>query len=102
MNEERNSFLKAAGGTKGDGDTAAPALNVDTKLEQVTLPPAPGEGLTATTPAPADSGTAKKPDTPAPPRVTHEEAAPPPAAPATRPREVEPPKKKGKKGGDDQ
>ena len=100
MNEERNSFLKAAG-TTGDGDKTAPALNIETKLEQVTLPPAPGEGLTATTP-PADSGSSKKADSPAP-RVTHDDDAPPPAAaPATRPREAEPPKKKGKKGDNDQ
>src|SRR5688572_1957806 len=98
MNEERNSFLKAAG-TTGEGDKTAPTLNIDTKLEQVTLPPAPGEGLTATTPPP-DSGPSKKAD--AAPRVTHDDDAPPPAAPATRPREAEPPKKKGKKGDNDQ
>ena len=101
MQEERNSFLKAAG--TGDGDRVAPALNIDTKLEQVTLPPAPGEGLTATTPPP-DSGDAKKADSVAPRVNTRDEDAAPPAAapPATRPREAEPPKKKGKKGGDDQ
>jgi penicillin-binding protein 1A len=96
--EERNAFATAV--SKGTGDRVAPALNVDTKLEQVTLPPAPGESLTATTPA--DSTPAKKPE-PAAPRVsTHDDDAPPPSAPATRPREVEPAKKKGKKGGDDQ
>src|SRR5215204_4880889 len=101
MNEERNSFLKAAG-TTDEGDKTAPTPNVDAKLEQVTLPPAPGEGLTATTPAP-DSGSSKKADSAAPPRVnTRDDATPPPAAPATRPREAEATKKKGKKGGDDQ
>ncbi|HEY0169557.1 MAG TPA: PBP1A family penicillin-binding protein [Pyrinomonadaceae bacterium] len=97
MQEERNSFLRAAG--SGSGDRVAPAINVDTKLEQVTLPPPPGEGLTATTPA-ADAP-ARKPDAPAP-RVADDGPAPPPAPPATRPREAEPPKKKGKKGDDDQ
>jgi hypothetical protein len=66
----------------------------------VTLPPAPGEGLTATTPP--DSGGEKKADAPAPRVNTRDDDAPPPAAPATRPREVEPPKKKGKKGDNDQ
>ena len=95
--EERKAFITAA--AKGDGG-AAPSAGADTKLEQVTLPPAPGEGLTATTPA--DDAAPRKAETA--PRVnTHDDdAAPPPPAPATRPREVEPPKKKGKKGGDDQ
>jgi penicillin-binding protein 1A len=100
MNEERSNFITAA--TKGvDGDRVAPSVSVDTKLEQVTLPPAAGEGLTATTPP--ESGTTKKADSA--PRVnTHDEdAAPPPSAPpATRPREVESTKKKGKKGDNDQ
>jgi penicillin-binding protein 1A len=100
MNEERNAFITAAS-KGGGGGRVAPALSVDTRLEQVTLPPAPGEGLTATTPAP-DSGAPKKPDSPAPRVNTQEEAVPPPAAPATRPREAEAPRKKGKKGGDDQ
>ena len=96
--EERKAFITAAGKVEGEGTT--PAAGTDTKLEQVTLPPAPGEGLTATTPA--DSAEPKKSE-PATQRVnTHDDAAPPPPAPATRPREVEPPKKKGKKGGDDQ
>jgi penicillin-binding protein 1A len=98
MNEEHSAFMTAAAKGDGGGKTA-PALSVETKLEQVTLPPAAGEGLTATTPA--DSG-AKKTE-PAAPRVNpHEgDAAPPPPA-ATRPREVEPAKKKGKKGENDQ
>ena len=98
--EERSAFIAAA--SRGLGDRTAPSLDVDTNLEQITLPPAPGEGLTATTPPP-DSGSARKPDSA--PRVnTDDDPAPPPAAPppATRPREVEATKKKGKKGGDDQ
>ncbi len=78
MNEERSSFLRAA--ASGDGERVAPTLNVDTKLEQVTLPPAPGEGLTATTPPP-DSGAAKKAESAAPRVNTHDDDAPPPAAP---------------------
>ncbi|HEX8351954.1 MAG TPA: penicillin-binding transpeptidase domain-containing protein, partial [Pyrinomonadaceae bacterium] len=98
MQEERNAFHAAA----SRGERAAPALNVDTRLEQVTLPPAPGEGLTATTPPP-DSAAPRKPDAAAPRVNTQDDdAAPPPAPPATRAREVEATKKKGKKGGDDQ
>jgi penicillin-binding protein 1A len=93
--EERSAFITAA----AKGEKTAPPTTGDTKLEQVTLPPAPGEGLTATTPA--DSTAPRKAETA--PRVnTHDDDVPPPPAPATRPREVEPPKKKGKKGGDDQ
>ena len=94
--EERSAFITAA----SKGDKSAPSTGSDTKLEQVTLPPAPGEGLTATTPA--DSAAPRKPEPTAPRVNTHDDDAPPPPAPATRPREVEPPKKKGKKGGDDQ
>jgi penicillin-binding protein 1A len=93
MAEERSAFMTAA--SKTDGNRNAPALLIEPKLEQITLPPAPGEGLTATTPADA-----KKAE-PAAPRVnTRDEDTPPPPA-ATRPREVEPPKKKGKKGADE-
>jgi penicillin-binding protein 1A len=97
QSEERRAFIAAA--ARGDGNGAA-TVNVD-KLEQVTLPPAPGEGLTATTPA--DSDASRKSEASAP-RVNprDDDAPPPPPAPATRPREVDPPKKKGKKGGDDQ
>jgi penicillin-binding protein 1A len=95
--EERKAFVAAA--LRGGGD-GGPSASVDTKLEQVTLPPAHGEGLTSTTPA--DSDAPKKPETA--PRVAprDDDATPPPPAPATRPREVAPPKKKGKKGEDDQ
>jgi penicillin-binding protein 1A len=94
MREGRSDFLAEA--SKGEGDKTTPAVLVSPKLEQITLPPAPGEGLTATTPADSDG---KKADT-APKVNTHDDAPPPPAA--TRPREVDPPKKKGKKGADDQ
>lgn len=96
MNEERSDMMAEA--SRG-GDRAAPAIIVGPKLEQITLPPAPGEGLTATTPADADS----KKSEPAAPKVNarDDDIAPPPPA-AMRPREVDPPKKKGKKGADDQ
>lgn len=92
MAEERSTLAAAA---SKDADKNAANAPTEPKLEQVTLPPAPGEGLTATTPA--DTG--KKAETPAPRVTTHDEVAPPPP-PATRPREVEAPKKKGKKGDD--
>src|SRR2546423_12770065 len=96
MSQERSDLMAAA--TKGDADKTMPATVVEPKLEQVTLPPPPGQGLTATTPD--ESGT-RKAETAAPRVTTHDEAPPPPA-PATRPREVEPAKKKGKKGTGDQ
>ncbi|HLM58417.1 MAG TPA: PBP1A family penicillin-binding protein [Pyrinomonadaceae bacterium] len=98
--EERAAFLTAA--SRGGGERGQAPVNIsEPKLEQLTLPPAAGEGLTATTPASSDSGDRKPADTG--PRVTPrtDDAAPPPP-PATRPREVEAPKKKGKKGTDDQ
>src|SRR5215217_1067343 len=55
--EERSAFITAA----AKGEKAAPTTGTETKLEQVTLPPAPGEGLTATTPA--DPAEPKKADT---------------------------------------
>ncbi len=63
----------------------------------MTLPPAPGQGLTETTPAVPAPGATRKTEPTAPHVNPREETAPPPA-PATRPREVEPAKKKGKKG----
>jgi penicillin-binding protein 1A len=92
MSEERINL--AAEATK-EGDKTAPAVIVEPKLEQVTLPPAAGEGLTATTPP--DAGGKK--ETPAPKVNSRDDETPPPPA-ATRPREVEPNKKKGKKGND--
>ncbi|HYH86279.1 MAG TPA: PBP1A family penicillin-binding protein [Pyrinomonadaceae bacterium] len=95
MREERSSILAEA--SKGEGDKTAPVIVVEPKLEQITLPPAPGEGLTATTPA---DDAPKKADTAPRVNARDDDAPPPPAA--TRPREVDPPKKKGKKGADDQ
>lgn len=94
MNEERSNTLAEA--SKGAVDKTMPAIIVEPKLEQITLPPAAGEGLTATTPA---EDAPKKAEPSAPKVNTHDELPPPPAM---RPREVEAPKKKGKKGGDDQ
>jgi penicillin-binding protein 1A len=96
MAEERESFM-AARGDRGDGERLLPTITIEPKLEQITLPPSPGEALTATNPPPSDDS-AKKPDT-APAR---DDDAPPPPAPArARDREPEPPKKKGKKGSDE-
>jgi penicillin-binding protein 1A len=94
MSEEREAFM-AARSTRGGTDRALPVNLIEPKLEQITLPPAPGESLTATTPPP---DTPKKPEVA--PRI--EDSTPPPP-PATRPREVEPqqPKKKGKKGSEE-
>src|SRR5215210_1072347 len=82
--EERSAFITAV----AKGEKAAPTAGTETKLEQVTLPPAPGEGLTATTPA--DSAEPKKAEPTAPRVNTHADDAAPPPPPATRPREVEP------------
>jgi penicillin-binding protein 1A len=95
MSEEREAFM-AARSTRGGTDRALPVNLIEPKLEQITLPPAPGESLTSTNPAP--DSPPKKPEVSAP-RL--DDDAPPPA-PATRPREVEQqPKKKGKKGSDE-
>jgi penicillin-binding protein 1A len=97
MREEQANFINAASKGLSTGDKTTPAAVSDPTLEKLTLPPPPGEGLNASTPA--DSGDKKS--EPAAPRVnTHDDPAPPP--PATRPREVESNKKKGKKGNDDQ
>jgi len=98
MAEERQAFMASV--AKEGGESKTPAVLVEPKLEQITLPPAPGEGLTSTTPAGGgDSGKSE----PAAPRVAprDDDAPAPPPPPATRPREVEPPKKKGKKGADE-
>ncbi|PYS82095.1 MAG: hypothetical protein DMF67_14310, partial [Acidobacteria bacterium] len=50
MAEERTNLMAAASKDTGDNKTA-PAGGVEPKLEQITLPPPPGDGLTATTPA---------------------------------------------------
>jgi len=94
--EERINLSAAASKDLGDDKTETPAAGTP-KLEQVTLPPAPGQGLTETTPAAPAPGATKKTE-PAAPHVNPREETAPPPAPATRPREVEPAKKKGKKG----
>jgi len=98
MAEERTNLMAAASKDTGDNKTA-PAGGVEPKLEQITLPPPPGDGLTATTPASTAPAAAPKKSEPSAPRVNARDEAPPP--PATRPRVVEPTKKKGKKGADE-
>jgi hypothetical protein len=94
MSEERTSLVAAASKGTGDGDKTAPSVTVEPKLEQITLPPPPGEGLTTSTPA----ETAPKKSEPTAPRVNPRDETAPPPPPATRPRVAEPAKKKGKKG----
>jgi penicillin-binding protein 1A len=98
QSEERANLATAASKGLGDDKTNTPTDTGTPKLEQVTLPPAPGQGLTETAPpANAPGATTRKPE-PAAPHVSPREVTTPPPAPATRPREVEPAKKKGKKG----
>jgi penicillin-binding protein 1A len=98
QSEERANLATAASKGLGDDKTNIPTDTGTPKLEQVTLPPAPGQGLTETAPPATTPGaTTKKPE-PAAPHVSPREVTTPPPAPATRPREVEPAKKKGKKG----
>jgi penicillin-binding protein 1A len=96
--EEREAFITAASRGISNKGSDGPVNISEPKLEQLTLPPAPGQGLTATTPS--DSGERRPADTA--PRVTPRDDDTPPPPPATRPREVEAPKKKGKKGDDSQ
>lgn len=94
--EERAAEMAQQRALGGSGDRSTlPAAFTEPKLEQITLPPAPGESQAA----PTSSGetTPVKRTEQAAPRVETE--APPP--PVTRPREVEPAKKKGKKGTDE-
>jgi penicillin-binding protein 1A len=97
MAEEKQAFMASVSKEGAREASAAPA---EPKLEQITLPPAAGQGLNATAP-PSGGGDSERSE-PAAPRVVPriEETAPPPP-PATRPREVDPPKKKGKKGTDE-
>jgi penicillin-binding protein 1A len=95
MREEALAELSQIRAQRGDAPSSSSS---ETKLEQITLPPPPGGGLS--------DGPAQPADGPAPRKIeikSSEEDAPPPpsSAPATRPREVpEPNKKKGKKGND--
>jgi penicillin-binding protein 1A len=97
MAEERTNLMASASKDTGDAKTA-PALNIEPKLEQITLPPPPGDGLTTTAPAGTAPAAPRKSE-PSAPRVNSRDEAPP--QPATRPRVVEPAKKKGKKGADE-
>ncbi|HWS55976.1 MAG TPA: PBP1A family penicillin-binding protein, partial [Pyrinomonadaceae bacterium] len=49
MAEEKQAFMASV--ARGAGERTAPTITIEPKLEQITLPPAPGEGLTSTTPA---------------------------------------------------
>ncbi|MGB8507671.1 MAG: PBP1A family penicillin-binding protein [Pyrinomonadaceae bacterium] len=95
MAEEREAFVSARG-TKGDENRTLPAILIEPKLEQITLPPAPGESLSHG----ADSTTDAAPKKPV--LITpHDDAVAPPP-PVVKPRsESEQPKKKGKKGADE-
>ncbi len=96
LSEERAAEMAQIRASKGAAGDASTTLS-DTHLEQITLPPAAGEG------APAGDGAEPRHEVVVP-RIETEgpppQAAPTPA-PATRPREVEPTKKKGKKGTDE-
>jgi penicillin-binding protein 1A len=100
MREEAIAEASAMRELKGGAEV--PASGTETKLEQITLPPPAGGGLSeGGQPAPDAPPRRVEADTPDP--------VPPQPAPATRPREVpdakKPPadgnKKKGKKGGED-
>jgi hypothetical protein len=96
--EERTNLAAAASKGLGEDKTAIQTDTSTPKLEQVTLPPAPGQGLTETAPAATTPGATTKKTEPAAPHVNPREETAPPPAPVTRPREVETNKKKGKKG----
>ncbi len=101
MAEQRADQL-ASRGTSED-DSNLPSAIADLKLEQITLPPTPGElaarSAAAATGQPGASDSApKKTDAVAMPAI--DVPAPPPPA-ATRPREVESQRKRGKKGTDE-
>jgi len=91
MAEERAAEMSQI---KADKDAnALPSTSTTPQLEQITLPPAPGEHT--------GDGTAPHRAEPVVPHIEAESPPPPSTAPATRPREVEPAKKKGKKGTDE-
>ncbi len=92
MSEQRAAFVVAKDAKDANGDRALPALLIEPKLEQITLPPAPGESLKDI--APATESAPKKPVV----TVPHDEAAPPPPPSAATHSTEAPPKKKGKKG----
>ncbi|HZB46228.1 MAG TPA: PBP1A family penicillin-binding protein [Pyrinomonadaceae bacterium] len=100
MAEERSLLYASTRGARSDAENRAlPAIAIEPKLEQLTLPPAPGEAMTGTTTvAPADAAPSRPVVAP---RTGGDDDAPPP--PAAKPqRDPDPPKKKGKKGEGDQ
>ncbi|PYS89698.1 MAG: penicillin-binding protein [Acidobacteria bacterium] len=92
MAEERAAEMAQIKADKGDTSNL-PSTSTEPQLQQITLPPAPGEHT--------GDGTAPHRAEPVVPRIETEAPPPPSSAPATRPREVEPAKKKGKKGTDE-
>ncbi|HYX42753.1 MAG TPA: hypothetical protein VE821_13695, partial [Pyrinomonadaceae bacterium] len=90
--EERAAEMAQIKADKGDNGNQ-PATSTEPQLQQITLPPAPGEHN--------GDGTAPHRAEPVVPHIETEAPPPPSSAPATRPREVEPAKKKGKKGTDE-
>jgi penicillin-binding protein 1A len=93
--EERAIAISAEDAKSEEENRALPAESIEPKLEQLTLPPAPGEAMSGGAPA-APEAAPKEPKTTT---TTREDETTPPAA--SRPREVEQPKKKGKKGSDE-
>jgi penicillin-binding protein 1A len=87
--EERARTDGGGSGKSTKTDESQPGTISGTKMDNVTLPPGPGERTEDTTPAP-------KPQTA--PKTTPKDDPPPPK---TRPRQVEGPSKKGKRGNDD-
>jgi penicillin-binding protein 1A len=95
--EERSLAISAEDAKSEEENRALPATLIEPKLEQLTLPPAPGEamsggGATAPETAPRRADPVPQDDSPAP-------AQPRPAR--DRDREPDQPKKKGKKGSDE-
>ena len=93
--EERAAEMAQIKASKGEPDDSATSLT-EPHLDEITLPPAPGEHT------PAED--APRRAEPVVPRVETDAPPPQPAStppPATRPREVDTGKKKGKKGTDD-
>src|SRR2546421_6611129 len=94
MMENRLDIVAAKGQGKKAAETDSSGTITTPKMEQVTLPPAPG----MEEPPPPMPAKSAPPATTAPKKT---ETVTTPTAPATRPREVEQPKKKGKKGNDE-
>jgi penicillin-binding protein 1A len=95
MAEERQAFMASVSKAAASGGSA-PAVSIEPTLEQITIPPAAGTGLSD---SPA-AGESKSEAAPSRPTVRVEDAAAPPPAPR-RNAEPEAPRKKGKKGEDE-